>query len=61
MMNWIYNWYDPRGKLGVNDLADNVVRLFLGGFLAGTPSGELTPAPKIGKAERLSVWRAPQG
>ncbi len=60
MMNWIYNWYDPRGKLGVNDLADNVARLFLSGFLADAP-GELTLVSKIGKAERLSVWRAPRG
>src|SRR5947207_9327996 len=33
MMNWIYNWYDPLGKLAVTDLVDNVTRLFLGGFL----------------------------
>jgi AcrR family transcriptional regulator len=60
MMNWIYNWYDPRGKLAVNDLVDNVARLFLGGFRAGMPAGEAQLAPKLGKAERLSVWRAPQ-
>ncbi|HKR02491.1 MAG TPA: TetR/AcrR family transcriptional regulator, partial [Pyrinomonadaceae bacterium] len=35
MMNWIYNWYDPRGKLSVTDLVDNLTRLFLSGFLAG--------------------------
>jgi len=33
MMNWIYNWYDPRGKLSVNQLVDNITRLFLAGFL----------------------------
>ena len=22
MMNWIYNWYDPQGKLKVSDLAE---------------------------------------
>jgi len=31
MMNWIYNWYDPQGKLKVSDLADNVMKLFLHG------------------------------
>src|SRR4051812_3428393 len=36
MMNWIYNWYDPRGKLSVTDLVENVTRLFLSGFLAGS-------------------------
>jgi TetR/AcrR family transcriptional regulator, cholesterol catabolism regulator len=60
MMNWIYNWYDPRGKLSVNDLVDNITRLFLNGFLAGTVSGELQFPTKTAKAERLSVWRAPQ-
>ena len=32
MMNWIYNWYDPRGKLSVSQLVDNITRLFLAGF-----------------------------
>src|SRR4030088_2058067 len=34
MMNWIYNWYDPRGKLSVGQLVDNITRLFLSGFLS---------------------------
>src|SRR6266852_636888 len=34
MMNWIYNWYDPRGKLSVSQLVDNITRLFLSGFLS---------------------------
>ncbi|MGI9108332.1 MAG: TetR/AcrR family transcriptional regulator [Pyrinomonadaceae bacterium] len=59
MMNWIYNWYDPRGKLSVNDLVDNLTRLFLSGFLAGTTGGELQFIARTDKAERLSVWRAP--
>src|SRR6266403_1000626 len=33
MMNWIYNWYDPSGKLSVNQLVDNITNLFLRGFL----------------------------
>jgi AcrR family transcriptional regulator len=60
MMNWIYNWYDPRGKLSVNDLVNNITRLFLNGFLAATSSDELQPRSKTIKAERLSVWRGPQ-
>ena len=57
MMNWIYNWYDPRGKLSVHDLVDNLTRLFLSGFLAGPGGDELQFAPATTKAERLSVWR----
>src|SRR3954467_2719348 len=55
MMNWIYNWYDPSGKLSVNDLVDNITRLFLNGFLSSSAekfsvSGDRTP-------EKVSVWR----
>ncbi|HZH32826.1 MAG TPA: TetR/AcrR family transcriptional regulator [Pyrinomonadaceae bacterium] len=60
MMNWIYNWYDPRGHLSVSDLVDNLARLFLSGFLAGQASDELQFPPKTANTERLSVWRAPQ-
>ncbi len=60
MMNWIYNWYDPHGKLSVNDLVDNIARLFLSGFLAGTTRDELQFTTQNAKAERPSVWRAPQ-
>jgi AcrR family transcriptional regulator len=56
MMNWIYNWYDPQGKLKVAELVDNVTRLFLRGFVAGLPTDQLDFAPGAG-AERLSVWR----
>src|SRR3982751_2515297 len=35
MMNWIYNWYDPHGKLKVHDLAQHLTQLFLGGFAPG--------------------------
>src|SRR5207247_250893 len=34
MMNWIYNWYDPRGKLSVSQLVDNITCLFVNGFLS---------------------------
>jgi AcrR family transcriptional regulator len=57
MMNWIYNWYDPRGKLSVNDLVDNLTRLFLSGFLAGEAGDELQFTPKNAKTEHPSVWR----
>jgi AcrR family transcriptional regulator len=58
MMNWIYNWYDPYGKLKVLELVDNVTRLFLQGFVAGSPTEELNFAPKH-KLESCNVWRGP--
>jgi len=51
MMNWIYNWYDPQGKLNVSDLAGNVMKLFLNGFV---PNG-LCHAVTI-PSESPSVW-----
>ncbi len=56
MMNWIYNWYDPRGKLSVNQLVDNITRLFVGGFLS-TGDAEFSFSEPA-KAERLSIWRS---
>ncbi len=56
MMNWIYNWYDPRGKLSVSQLVDNITRLFLGGFLSAADAEFSLSEPA--KAERLSIWRS---
>lgn len=56
MMNWIYNWYDPHGKLKVSELVDNVTRLFLHGFVAGLPVDKLDFASQAG-TEPFSVWR----
>ena len=51
MMNWIYNWYDPQGKLNVSDLASNIMKLFLNGFVRnGMCHG--VPLP----SESPSVW-----
>ncbi len=57
MMNWIYNWYDPHGKLKVAELVDNVTRLFLQGFVAGLPANELD-SPSKRRAEPFNVWRS---
>jgi hypothetical protein len=51
MMNWIYNWYDPQGKLNVSDLAGNVMKLFLNGFV---PNGMCNGLPI--PSESPSVW-----
>ena len=55
MMNWIYNWYDPGGKLSVNQLTDNITRLFLNGFLSS--SAEHFRVPPERNSEKISVWR----
>jgi len=55
MMNWIYNWYDPKGKLKVSDLAQNLTQLFLEGFAPGSVS-EATVKVR-NRPENLSIWR----
>jgi AcrR family transcriptional regulator len=61
MMNWIYNWYDPRGHLSVSELVDNVTRLFLSGFLRGSEGDDARDAPEAAAPERPSVWREAAG
>jgi AcrR family transcriptional regulator len=56
MMNWIYNWYDPKGKLKVSELVENVTRLFLHGFIAGSAREALHFAPQSIE-QPMSVWR----
>lgn len=55
MMNWIYNWYDSSGKLSVNQLVDNMTRLFVNGFL----SSEKTPLTLADSklSEKVNIWR----
>jgi TetR/AcrR family transcriptional regulator, cholesterol catabolism regulator len=56
MMNWIYNWYDPQGKLKVHDLAQHLTQLFLGGFVPGLPREPVNSTGLRRPAENLSIW-----
>src|ERR1700752_376677 len=49
MMNWIYNWYDPAGKLSVHQLVDNITRLLLNGFLSSANERAAMPAQRAEK------------
>jgi hypothetical protein len=55
MMNWIYNWYDPRGKLSVSQLVDNITRLFLAGFFSQAEQALVQRGSE--QAEKVSIWR----
>ena len=55
MMNWIYNWYNPRGKINVNDLSDNLIELFLGGFL-GVSGNNDRKRQATRRAEPANIW-----
>jgi AcrR family transcriptional regulator len=61
MMNWLYNWYRPDRDVGVEQLAANMSRLFLGGLLHGgtlLPAGAREAAPG---ERRPSVWTSAPG
>jgi AcrR family transcriptional regulator len=59
MMNWIYNWYNPRKDVDVAGLSRNISRLFLLGFLNdGTMSAAGLETGKQAHLERtVSVWQ----
>ena len=57
MMNWIYNWYDPKGKLKVTELAQNLTQLFLEGFAPGSNTAFSRDEPLGTHRENLSIWR----
>jgi TetR/AcrR family transcriptional regulator, cholesterol catabolism regulator len=61
MMNWIYNWYDPHGKLTVAELARNLTQLFLRGFAPESFSPQLASHSATGQKENLSIWRGSDG
>jgi AcrR family transcriptional regulator len=54
MMNWIYNWYDPRGKLSVSQLVDNITRLFLTGFLSQVERATV----QVDSEQAVNIWRS---
>jgi len=56
MMNWIYNWYDPRGKLPVSELVTNIMRLFVNGFCTAAPADRLEGRYRPRRAEEVNIW-----
>lgn len=58
MMNWIYNWYDARGKLSVAELVENITGIFMNGFIGGEAVAGEPLARRLTDAEPPSVWRA---
>jgi TetR/AcrR family transcriptional regulator, cholesterol catabolism regulator len=58
MMNWLYNWYRPDRDVSVEQLAEQISRLFLGGYLqqngGDLPAGAREAAPG---ESRPSIWR----
>ena len=58
MMNWIYNWYDPRKDVDVAGLSQNITRLFLSGFLGEKTAAETLDRGRESHLDRpASIWQ----
>ena len=59
MMNWIYNWYDPRKDVDVAGLSKNITRLFLSGFLGekALKAGRLETGRESHLDRDVSIWQ----
>jgi len=33
MMNWVYRWFNPTGRLSIEEVAENVIEIFFRGIL----------------------------
>jgi AcrR family transcriptional regulator len=59
MMNWIYNWYNPRKDVDVTGLSQNIMRIFLSGFLGDKSiDAERLETGRESHLERtVSIWQ----
>jgi hypothetical protein len=62
MLNWLYKWYDPQGRMKVREVAEQFTALTLGGLAAGRagvpahrrtgPSARKPALPDVDSPER---------
>ena len=59
MMNWIYNWYNPRKDVDVAGLAQNITRLFLSGLLGdkSIQTKQLETGRESHLDRSVSIWQ----
>jgi AcrR family transcriptional regulator len=58
MMNWVYNWYRPGVDVPVERLAEEMSRVFLGGYVqGGSPLPDSAREGAPGEAHP-SIWRS---
>jgi hypothetical protein len=62
MMNWIYNWYDPKKDVDVEGLSQNITRMFLSGLIGETDidTSRIEAGPSH-VARNVSIWGRQQG
>ena len=61
MMNWIYNWYRPERDIPVDELADDIHRLFLTGLLPLEDDVPADAAQTAPGTARPTIWRTRAG
>ncbi len=57
MMNWIYNWYNPRKDVDVSALSQNMTRIFLSGFLGDKSKSDHETGLESHMKRAVSVWQ----
>lgn len=57
MMNWIYNWYHPDRDVGVDELVDQMSRLFLYGCTSSEGGRASDAGNGIAADTNPSIWR----
>jgi len=50
MLNWLYKWYDPRGRLSVQEVAAQFTLLALAGLAADRPYSSAA-SPRLGRVK----------
>ena len=51
MLNWLYKWYDPQGRLSVHEVAAQFTSLALAGLAADQPHLASAAKPKLGRVK----------
>jgi len=59
MMNWIYNWYNPRKDIDVAGLSQNMTRIFLTGLIGdkNIEGGQLETGRESHLDRTVSIWQ----
>jgi TetR/AcrR family transcriptional regulator, cholesterol catabolism regulator len=57
MMNWIYNWYRPGRDIPVAELAREMSRLYLAGYLEAEPGRDPPASTRVRDQTGPSIWR----
>ena len=51
MLNWLYKWYDPQGRLSVQEVAAQLTSLALAGLAADKPHPTAVAEPRLGRGK----------